>query len=100
MIYITALFFVKEGKELIFQEYEKKVLPILDIYKGKLICRLRPTEESTIYLEGEKPYEVHILSFESEKDFRAFSKDQRRSEFLHLKEASIKSTLLVKGIQL
>jgi len=48
----------------------------------------------------EKPYEIHFVSFESEQDFKDFSKDEERKKFLHLKEQSIKSSMLVQGMRI
>ena len=100
MLYFTMMFFVKEGKETVFHQFEKFAIPILEDYNGKLIYRIRPNKESYIYAEEERPYEIHFLSFESEKDFINFSKDKRRNDFLHLKQESIKSSILVKGKKL
>jgi hypothetical protein len=100
MIYLTMAIFVKEGKEAIFQQFEALALPLLDDYNGKLIYRIRPTVDSMISCEGEVPYEIHFLSFESEADFANFAKDERRKAFMHLKEDSFKSSSLVKGVKL
>lgn len=100
MIYITLLIFINEGEELVFQEFEKLALSTLKEYNGKLLLRLRPNDSSIVSAEGECPYEMHFLSFPSDEAFVAYSKDTRRKEFLHLKEQSIKATLLVKGEQL
>lgn len=100
MIYLTILLFIKEGQEEVFNQYENEMLPLMKGYNGKIIYRIRPEKESYIYSEEEKPYEIHFVSFESEADFQNYLKDKRRSQFLHLKEESIKSTMLVKGEQL
>lgn len=100
MIYITLLIFIEEGKETIFQEFEKLALSTLKEFNGRLLLRLRPNDSSVVSVEGECPYEMHFLSFASNDDFIAYTKDSRRKEFLHLKEQSIKATLLVKGEQL
>ncbi len=97
MIYLTLMIFIKEGKETIFHEFEDLAIPLLKDYNGQLLYRIRPTTENFIVCEGERPYEIHFLSFASEADFINFSKDERRKAFLHLKEASIKTTFLVKG---
>lgn len=97
MIYLTLMIFIKEGKETIFQQFEDLAIPLLKDYNGQLIYRIRPTTENFITCEGEPPYEIHFLSFVSEEDFNNFSKDERRTAFLHLKEASIKTTFLLKG---
>ena len=97
MIYLTLMIFVKDGKVDIFHEFEDLALPILQDYNGQLIYRIRPNAENFIDCNIERPYEIHFLSFESEVDFINFSKDERRKTFLHLKQASIKTTFLVKG---
>lgn len=43
---------------------------------------------------------MRYISFDSEMDFHNFLKDERRKAFMHLKEASIKTTFLVKGKEL
>lgn len=97
MIYFTQLIFLKEGKEAVFNEFEALAIPIISEYNGCMLYRIRPTDDSFITTEGEKPYEIHFLSFDSDEDFLQFAQDKRRQDFLHLKEESIRSTLLVKG---
>lgn len=99
MIYITVLIYLNEGKENVFQEFENLALSMLSDYNGMLLMRLRPNESSIVSFEGEKerPYEVHFLSFDSEQGFQAYINDSRRKEFLHLKEESIHTILMVKG---
>ncbi len=96
-IYITQLIFVKEGKEKTFLEFEKFAIPLMEKYKGRIIYRLRPTKETFISEEKELPYEIHFISFDSEKDFNEFMKDDSRLDFIHLKEESVSSMMLVKG---
>ena len=100
MIYFTARIFVKEGKEKVFQQYEELVLPVLKEYSGELIYRIRPTKETFVAAEEELPFEIHFISFNSEKDFSDYANDSRRKEFLQLKDDAIKSTFLVKGVKL
>lgn len=97
MIHLTQVIFVHAGKEAVFQEFEDIALPLMAEYGGKLLYRLRPTKESTIFAHDEQPYEVHILSFESEEALLRFSKDERRASFLHLKEESVRASLLMQG---
>ncbi len=94
------MIFIKEGKEEVFHQFEELAIPILNDYQGELIYRLRPTKETFISRKKDIPYEIHFISFASEQDFKNFSDDKRRKEFLHLKEDSIKATFLVKGIKL
>lgn len=64
------------------------------------MLRIRPTEDTIIENTIEQPYEVHLVEFDSEDDFGNFMKDEERKRFLHLKEQSIKSVVLIKGTQL
>ncbi|WP_303316473.1 hypothetical protein Q4Q34_06605 [Flavivirga abyssicola] len=100
MIYLTALLFVKEGKENVFNEYESLVLPIINNYNGKLIYRIRPTQDSFINSEDQLPYEIHFISFETDEDFTNFINDDKRKRFEKLKADSIKSTFITKGEKL
>jgi len=100
MIYITQLIFIKPGKEKIFHEFEDLALPLMEKYNGKLLCRLRPDESAFITYENEKPYEIHFISFKSEEDLNDFMKDDSRLKFMHLKDESVKSMILVKGEKL
>tara|TARA_R110000868_G_scaffold274300_1_gene533527 strand:+ start:1018 stop:1320 length:303 start_codon:yes stop_codon:yes gene_type:complete len=97
LIFITQLIFVKKGKEKIFQEFEEFAIPLMEKYHGRIIYRIRPTKES--YISGDKnlPYEIHFISFDSESDLSDFLNDNSRLDFIHLKEESVTSTLLVKG---
>ncbi|WP_100610410.1 DUF1330 domain-containing protein [Confluentibacter lentus] len=97
MIYLTVLIHIKEGKEEIFHQYESLVLPILNDYNGKLIYRIRPANKNFIKSEGEPPYELHFISFNTNEDFKNFVGDTKRKSFEYLKEDSIKSTFLVQG---
>jgi hypothetical protein len=62
--------------------------------------RVRPTDNAYIEHHIEKPYEIHLVEFETEPDFKNFSNDEERRKFLHLKEQSVKSVLLIKGLKL
>lgn len=97
MIYITQLIFVKEGKEDVFHEFEDNVLPLIERFNGKLLYRVRPNEAAYLVADGEQPYEIHFVSFESEDDLKAYMKDDGRLKFIHLKNESVQSMLLVKG---
>ena len=100
MIFITQLIFVKEGKESIFLKFENHAIPLMEKYGGKILYRLRPKEKDFISEEKETPYEIHLISFESEHQLNAFMNDDTRLEFIHLKNESVKSMLLIKGQKL
>lgn len=97
MLYITQLIYIKEGQENIFHQFEEVAIPIISKYNGKLLLRVRPPDSSVIESSIEKPYEIHLVAFDAEKDYDSFMQDKERLQFLHLKEQSIKSVLLIKG---
>jgi hypothetical protein len=100
MIYFTQLIYVKEGQESVFHQFEDIAIPLISKYNGRLLLRVRPTENDFIVSEMEKPYEIHFGTFDSEHDFQNFMKDDERKQFLHLKEQSIKAALLIKGTKI
>ena len=100
MIFITQLIYIKEGQESVFDQFESIAIPSIPKYNGKLLFRLRPTDEAYIESNFEKPYEIHLVEFDSENDFSNYMYDEERKKFLHLKEQSIKSAILIKGSKL
>lgn len=97
MIHITQLIYVIEGQEDIFDEFESVAIPTISKYNGRLLFRLRPPKESYIESQIEQPYEIHLVEFDALEDFQNFMKDEERKKFLHLKEQSIKSSVLYLG---
>lgn len=97
MIFIIQLVYIKEGQEKVFDQFEEIAIPAIPKYNGKLLLRLRPGENNFIEYHIEKPYEIHIATFATGQDFENFKHDDERKKFLHLKEQSIKSVLMIKG---
>ncbi|CAN5404917.1 hypothetical protein BH23BAC1_BH23BAC1_29510 [soil metagenome] len=100
MIYILQLIYLKEGQEQVFFQFEDVAIPLISKYKGRLLLRIRPEENSFIEYSIEKPYEVHLVEFDNEQDFKNFMTDEERKNFLRLKEQSIKASVLIKGTKL
>lgn len=100
MIYITQLIYIKDGQENTFNQFEDIAIPSILKYNGRLTLRIRPNENSIIESSIEKPYEIHLVEFETQKDFDDFKEDKERKKFLHLKEQSIKSAILIQGVKL
>jgi uncharacterized protein (DUF1330 family) len=100
MIFITQLVYVREGQEDIFHQFEDIAIPAILRYNGRLLLRMRPGSDSFIEHHIEKPYEIHLVEFADEQDFVNFTQDKTRKQFLHLKEQSVKSVVLIKGIKL
>jgi uncharacterized protein (DUF1330 family) len=94
---ITQLIYLKDGQEIIFDQFEEIAIPLISKYNGQLLLRVRPDASSIIQSTLEKPYEIHVVEFPSDTDFDNFMKDDERNHFLHLKEKAIKSSILIKG---
>lgn len=99
-VYITVLLFVKEGAEHNFQRYEENVLPILEKYNGELLYRIRPGAESFINNPKEKPYEIHLVSFETIQDFESYKLDEERLSFNYLFQSPIERAIIIEGFRL
>lgn len=97
MIYLTQLIYLREGKEDVFQEFEKHAIPIISKYNGRLLLRVRPNPDEIIEKGIEAPYEIHLVEFDAESDFENFKRDEERKKFVHLKEQSVQSAFLFKG---
>lgn len=97
MIYLTQLIYLKPDETETFHEFEALAIPIIAKYNGQLMLRTRPTTETIIEANIGQPYEIHLVSFETEDDFQRFMQDEERKRFLHLKEKSIRSVFMTKG---
>ena len=100
MIYITQLIYVKVGQEDVFDQFEAVAIPIIAKYNGQLLLRIRPQREAYIENSIENPYEIHLVSFDSDDDFKSFAQDKERQKFVHLKEQSIEKVVLLKGSEI
>lgn len=100
MILITQLIYIIDGQEKVFDEFESIAIPTILKYNGRLLLRVRPTENNFIENHIDKPYEIHLVEFQTQQDFDNFLKDEERKKFLHLKEQSIKEAILIKGTKL
>ncbi len=100
MIYITQLIYIIEGQEEAFHQFEEIAIPTISKYNGRLTLRIRPNDDSIVERNIQKPYEIHLVEFDSQKDFDEFKNDEVRKKFLHLKEKSIKSSILIQGSKL
>ena len=100
MIYITQLIYIVPGQEKTFDEFEGVAIPIISRYNGRMLFRLRPSDNAFIENSAEKPYEIHLVEFDSQQDFDNFKKDEERKKFLHLKDKSIKASVMIQGTKL
>jgi|ERR1019366_5318081 uncharacterized protein (DUF1330 family) len=97
MIIITQLVYIHPGKESVFDAFEAVAIPLISKHGGELLLRLRPTPECVIAGSIDPPYEVHLLRFPSDEALARFTSDPERQALLHLKDDSVRSSLLVRG---
>jgi uncharacterized protein (DUF1330 family) len=97
MIYFTQLIYIHPGQEEVFDQFEAVAIPLIKKYNGRTLFRARPDDDAYIEHHGDKPYEIHVVEFDGEEDFLNFSRDEERKKFLHLKEQSIKASVLIQG---
>jgi len=96
---IIQLLYIKPGAEKIFDEFEALAIPIISKYNGRLLLRLRPDKASVLENNIPEPYEMHLVEFKTEEDFKNFLEDEERQRYLSLKEQAIQSSILIKGTQ-
>lgn len=100
MIFITQLIYIIDGEEKTFNEFESIAIPIILKYNGRLLFRVRPAERDFIESDIDNPCEIHLVEFETQQDFDNFKQDEERKNFLHLKDKSIKTSILIQGTKL
>jgi hypothetical protein len=100
MIYITQLIYLVPGQQKVFDQFEDIAIPIISKYNGRLTLRVRTDQNSFIGPHAERPYEIHVVEFNTEEDFENFKKDEERKKFLHLKEQSIQASVMILGRKL
>ena len=100
MIFITQLVYIKEGQESVFHQFEDIAIPAILRYNGRLLLRVRPTENNFIEFHIDRPYEIHLVEFDDEQDFENFKQLDERKKFLHLKDQSIQSVVMIKGTKI
>ena len=97
MIYITLLVYVISGEEDKFNNYEEQVIPLLEKYNGILLYRIRPERHNYLTMQDDQPYEIHIITFNSQSDFDRFRSDPDRKNHAHLYKESVFRTVLIEG---
>jgi len=100
MLHLTQLIYIIPGQELVFHQFENIAIPIISKYNGRLLLRVRPDANSFIEHNIDIPYEIHLVEFDTEQNFKNFMQDEVRKNFLHLKEQSIKASVLFQGTKL
>ncbi len=59
--------------------------------------RFRTKEDINFSFNKEMPNEIHLISFEPEEGFEKFMNNDDRKKYVHLKDESVKSVILMKG---
>ena len=94
---IMIFFYLKKGQDEKFLEYENRVLPLLKIYEGELIFRIRPGKAAFSNWAGEVPFEIHMLAFKSRDSLSKYLEDESRVKNAHLFQESVRKTILFEG---
>ena len=97
MVFITQLVYVHPGKEAVFDEFEAIAIRLIGRHGGELLLRLRPTPGDVIAGSIDLPYEIHLIRFPSDEALASFTADPERQRLLHLKNDSVRSSLVVRG---
>lgn len=98
MVYLTQLVYLHAGKHAAFAAFEDVAIPLMSKYRGRLLLRLRPDASCVVHAGIEPPYELHVISFESEADLKAFTHDPQRQQVLHLKHESVRHSILLTAV--
>jgi len=97
MVVITQLVYLHHGKESVFDEFESVAIPLIGKHGGELLLRLRPTPACVVAGSIDLPYEIHLVRFPSNEALASFTADPERQALLHLKNDSVRSSLVVRG---
>lgn len=81
MVYFTQLIYIKEGQEKVFNQFENVAIPIIAKYKGQLLLRVRPMENSFIEHQIEKPMKFISAHLKMKKTFRISCKMKNGNNF-------------------
>ncbi len=92
--YLTVLLYLHEGQAEQFHHYERRIKPILESYGGRFEKVIKPTH---VLGDLSLPDEVHWLSFPSEADFQHYREDHNLTQMAHLRDASVRGTLVLSG---
>lgn len=79
-LFITQLIYVLEGEQKVFDEFESIAIPIISKYNGMLLLRVRPDQNAFVEYHIDRPYEIHLVSFDSPQDFEKFKQDSERKK--------------------
>jgi antibiotic biosynthesis monooxygenase (ABM) superfamily enzyme len=98
MVYLTQLVYLHPDKHAAFEAFENVAIPLISKYRGRLLLRLRPDASCVVQAGIEVPYELHVVSFDSEADLNAFTQGPQRQQVLHLKNESVRHSILLTAI--
>ena len=97
MFFITQLVYVHPDRESTFDAFEDVAERLIAKYHGEVLLRIRPSRDTVVSASIEVPYEIHLVRFASEEDFRRFSNDEERQRALALKNEAVSASMVVAG---
>lgn len=84
--------YLKDGQQTNFEDYERKVLPLLANYGGSLVSAIRPSSK----IAG-TPDELHVITFPSKEAFEAYKQNPKRAEFSPIFQQAVEKVRLIEG---
>lgn len=62
MVFITQMIYILDGLEAIYNQFEDVAIPLISTY-GELLLRVRPGNNDYVESSIQKPYEIHLVKF-------------------------------------
>lgn len=92
---VIAYLYANNNNLAALQGFEKKALPLLTAYNGRLEYAFAPDPKTTAF--DDTPDEVHILSFPSEAAFTAYREDPQHQALSEERAQAIRKTRIIAG---
>jgi antibiotic biosynthesis monooxygenase (ABM) superfamily enzyme len=96
-VYILASLWIREGLEVEFESYERKVSRIMARYDGVVERAIRPVRSASD--EDDQPFEVHVLRFPTRDLYEAYRDDAERQTLSSERAAIIAATKVLIGME-
>ena len=93
-VILLVSLFIHAGREAEFRQFETEAARIMKRYGGQIERVIRPT---VCAQSGGTPYEIHLVSFPSMKQFDAYKGDTELAKLAPLRQAAIARTEIIIG---
>jgi uncharacterized protein (DUF1330 family) len=96
-VYVVVRLWIREGRELEFEAYERKVARIMARHGGGIEQAIRVLTAGLS--ASEEPFEVQVLKFPSQVSFQAFQEDAERHALASDRADVVTRTEVFVGVQ-